>query len=225
MYMQCASMCVQCTRMAYCRSTLSTTMSKYSEEEWRLYAACAAGPVAEVRSQLQEGHVHVDQQISGEGAALHAAALWGQDEVVRALVQEFGANVNHVCGWLGSPLRGACWGDRRSTVETLVGLGADPNTQGSDGSSALHVASRLGHVGPLTVLLDTGRCRVDLRDIGGHTPLHLAAAEGRGEAVALLVGGGASVNVKNNQVGIILHRTYQLLHRRLTCISYLNQYL
>lgn len=81
-------------------------------------------------------------------------------------------------------------------VKLLVEAGVDINYQDENGETALHHASRLGHVDCVEVLIegsDTQRADVELTEKNyGWTPLFVAAVEGKEAVVDLLVENGES---------------------------------
>lgn len=77
----------------------------------------------------------------------------------------------------------------------------DPKT----GATALHVASAKGYTKVLGLLL-AGRADVDKQDNDGWTPLHAAAYWGQKEAITMLVGSLADMEIKNFSVSLISHK-------------------
>ena len=96
------------------------------------------------------------------------------------------------------PLLEAVTTGSRSEVEQLLRQGADPNTLGEQGQTALHVSSAMARFGVVKMLLDHG-ADPNLRDHKGMTPL-IAATGAIAESnaveatVSLLLDRGADPN-------------------------------
>ena len=76
-------------------------------------------------------------------------------------------------------------------VRTLLLAGANPNVaERATGSFPLHPAVKEGHVTTVAALIDGG-ADVNVVEVDGQTPLYIAAEEGSGEIVRLLVAAGA----------------------------------
>uniref|UniRef100_A0A8D9AKU2 Ankyrin repeat protein RF_0381 n=1 Tax=Cacopsylla melanoneura TaxID=428564 RepID=A0A8D9AKU2_9HEMI len=80
----------------------------------------------------------------------------------------------------------------------------DLDHQDTNGLTALHYATDLGHIEVVQFLINAG-CRVDVGEIENLTALHLAAARGRTELVQLLIRAGANVNRKTSDKSSPLH--------------------
>lgn len=74
------------------------------------------------------------------------------------------------------------------------------------GETALHAASRKGHVAIMTALMEAG-ANLEVKNVEGKTALHLAAQSQKIEAVKTLIAKGALVNVLDRQLRIPLHDT------------------
>jgi len=66
------------------------------------------------------------------------------------------------------------------------------------GNTALHHVASKGHIPCLTALLKSGRVQINIRNVNGYTPLHLAVTFKQKEAVALLIEAGADLETRNN---------------------------
>lgn len=97
-----------------------------------------------------------------------------------------------------TPLALACAEGRVELVRAIVEIGgARPSfsaqTRVLASSSPLHIASRYGHAGVATVLLELGAV-VDARDTFGFTPLCYAAGNGHLKTIEVLLGAGADAS-------------------------------
>ena len=88
--------------------------------------------------------------------------------------------------------------DSLEICQLLIDTGADVTCRDKEGNTAVHWASRAGHVGVLGLLL-VRNCPLDVQNNVGETALHWAmrAGERGAEAVKVLVENGARVNVFN----------------------------
>jgi hypothetical protein len=72
----------------------------------------------------------------------------------------------------------ACQSGHLSTVQTLVGRGAQVGVTDGLSQNALHVAAFAGHAEIVRVLLDTPGTDIEAEDANGHTALVLASLRG-----------------------------------------------
>jgi len=118
-------------------------------------------------------------------SAAHAAALHGELQALRALLQR-GARMD-------LPLAAAL--GRVEDARRLL-----PAATGEDRHLALSLAADFGHLEIVRLLLDAGENPNRYNPVGGHshtTPLHQAAAKGHEEVVRLLVKRGARTDLKD----------------------------
>ncbi len=112
---------------------------------------------------------------------LHAAAMGGHPETVRALVDcgaELGFDTDCGDGEDNTPVWWAARKGYTSTVEALV-LGGDAINRGNNyGQTALHAAVMDGHKETFCLLVQCGG-DVNAADKNGRTPLDAAAMRGR----------------------------------------------
>jgi len=118
-------------------------------------------------------------------SAIQAAALHGEIESVKALIRR-GARIDlPVAAALG----------RTEDARRLL-----PNASDEDRHLALSIASDLGHMEVVRLLLDAGEDPNRYNPVGGHshaTPLHQAAGAGHDVVVRLLVERGARLDLKD----------------------------
>lgn len=124
-------------------------------------------------------------------SAIHAAALHGEHEAVRALIAR-GARIDlPVTAALG----------RVEDARRLL-----PDADAESRHLALTLAADSGHVDIVRFLLDAGEDPNRYNPVGGHshtTPLHQAAGAGHADVVRLLVERGARLDMKD----ILWHAT------------------
>ena len=96
-------------------------------------------------------------------------------------------------------LKAARTGDTR-LVQAALDRGADANSAGENGATALHLAAAWGHETMAGLLIESG---ADVNAAGprDNTPLHFAAQEGHAGIVDLLLAAGADVTVRNSAGG------------------------
>ena len=161
--------------------------------------ATMSGDVPELLATLLDGGS--TEEASGYDTCLRVAIRRGRPDVVTALVRA-GADVN---GTLSrhdarSPLRFAVSNMQADCIAALL-ESADINVnagRGHAGGTVLHLACLNPEIGPcLRLLLAVPGIDVDARDSEGGTALHVAAAHGASEAVAMLLAAGASPNARN----------------------------
>ena len=91
-----------------------------------------------------------------------------------------------------SPVADAAMREDINTVRALLREGADVNAAQGDGMTALHWSALTDDVTTMEVLLYAGAVVEPMTRLGGYTPLHLAAMQGNGDAVARLLEAGSN---------------------------------
>lgn len=86
--------------------------------------------------------------------------------------------------------------NREAIARVLVELGADVNHRNRARRTALHEASMNGAMQMVRLCL-TYRARLDLQDVNGNTPLHLAAARSHMDVAEFLIRAGARPDTAN----------------------------
>jgi hypothetical protein len=134
----------------------------------RLRDAVKRGDVAGIAAALLAG-AHPN---AGEGTydwtPLQLAAASGHVAAIAALLAA-GAHVDGMfCDW--TPLMVAAYNNHTAAVDALVAAGADIHRDIHDGNTALHCASKWGHLRTARLLLEAG-ARTDLRNEEGNRPI------------------------------------------------------
>ncbi|XP_068167161.1 ankyrin repeat domain-containing protein 39 isoform X2 [Antennarius striatus] len=97
-------------------------------------------------------------------------------------------------------------------VTALVQKGTDPNLRDSSGYTALHYASRGGHLAVCVFLLESGAC-ASPQTPGGATPLHRSAYCGHLDVVRLLLRHGANPTFCDDDDASPLHKAAERGHQ------------
>jgi len=112
-------------------------------------------------------------------SGLHCASFFGIVEMVAALVEVEGCDINQTDCTGNTPLVWAASNGHEEVVEILLGKDdVDPEKQGTCGRTPLWSAAYYGHTGVLKTLLRRNDVNPDSPDINGRTPLWQAAAHG-----------------------------------------------
>ncbi|HEX4962150.1 MAG TPA: ankyrin repeat domain-containing protein [Thermoanaerobaculia bacterium] len=148
----------------------------------RLNDAAAAGDTKAVVSILAEG-ADVNSQVDGV-TALMAAALTGQAQTARALIQH-GADPNVVGPHRNTALMGAVGRNQIETATVLIRAGADVNAKDADGATVLMIAASNGFEDIVRLLVAAGAVR-ETTDSNGQTALKWAEQNGHASVVEIL---------------------------------------
>ena len=141
-----------------------------------------------------------------DGGPLYYASLCGLYSVAKHLAVNHPKHVNARGGQMVSPLGAALHGKHHEVAELLCEHGADICVRGNMERTLLHSASLDGLVDTARWLLNHGAV-VNVRDnIGGSTPLHLAAWNEHLEIVQMLLEHHSDVRAQNYRGEVALHR-------------------
>eukprot|EP00435_Cladocopium_sp_Y103_P076078 s2_g75.t1 len=97
-------------------------------------------------------------------------------------------------------------------AEAAVPIDLEADKDAAKNCEDIHQAAQKGNVGAVRHFLRVDPGSLERKDKDGWTPLHLAAAGGRVEVVALLLKSGASVEATTDSGGTALHRAALLGH-------------
>ena len=104
---------------------------------------------------------------------------------------------------------------REPLARVLLELGADVNHRNRLARSALHEAANAGSLTMVKLLL-TFRAAMDLKDLNGNTPLHLAAMRGNAETVEFLIRAGMRPDTLNREGKSAFAMAPEALQRKMT---------
>lgn len=144
----------------------------------QIYQDVADGDVAKVAAHLDaaDGRGDLRKALEERGSSrgrslLHVAAMTGQIEVLRMLVEDYGANIG-IRSLLGrdTPLHLAAQNGHRYACFVLIQYGASADLPNKFGATPLHYATKLSII---RLLLRHG-ARVTEEDHAGRTPLACA---------------------------------------------------
>lgn len=163
----------------------------------RLADAAQQRDVDAVRQLLRQRATPVDAPQADGATALHWAAHWGDESLVRMLLQA-GANANARNDHGVPPISLAASRGHVAVVEQLLSARANPNTTVRRGETPLMAAARAGSLESVKALIARG-ADVNAREgWNGQTALMWAAAEGHAEVLGLLLDRGADWRAQSN---------------------------
>ena len=163
------------------------------EEKEKYLKAARRGQLEKMLTHLDNGADILSKMENGD-SALHLAAKWGHDEIVKELLDR-GLDVNLRGLSDATPLLLAAFHGQESTFNILLSASADVTCRNKFGVNALHYAAGGGQDTIVEKLLDRG-LDIDTRGEGGETPLMLAAEQAHSATVKLLVDRGAKLHLK-----------------------------
>jgi ankyrin repeat protein len=205
--------CIMGIAITICGSILYVlTSGGYSQDD-AFVDDIVRGNVEEVRESVTQNPDLLNQRWKGGLTALHYASSHGQPEVAEALINA-GADLEALCKHHWTPVTAAVDRRRHRVLKILLDAGADPEASylhraariddvaaakllvshgvdvdaphpGMQSATALHIASRKGHMGMVEFLIDNG-ANLHAETTQGETPLSMAEARGHGEVVAIL---------------------------------------
>jgi len=124
-------------------------------------------------------------------SGLHCASFFGIVEVVTALIEVGGSNIDGEGLWGMTPLSCAARDGHEEVVKILLQRGeVDPDKANDEAHTPLSFAAGNGHEGVVKILLGREEVNPNKPDNGGRTPLFFAAQNGREGVVKILLGRG-----------------------------------
>ena len=173
-----------------------TIRYRQSRDSRSLLEIAAAKGYADIVRRLLEGGAPVDMRAPYQETALHGAALYGQLDVVRVLL-EWGADVN--AQDKQTALHAAAIHGDEEVVRILLQAGASPDALTSASrETPLYFAAANGHENVVSLLLETG-VSVDFPERFSRNPMHAAVRARDSEIVRQLLEAGAAANLTDNK--------------------------
>ncbi len=162
-----------------------------AERSASIAEAAMRGDVQAVRAMLRQGaNVNASQ---GDGmTALHWAAIRSDSALAQLLLQAHANPKATTRIGAFTPLHIAAQNASGGVVRALLRANANARAQTDDGVTVLHLAAMGGDTTIILLLLKTGADVNAAEPAWGQTPLMLAAARGRADAVRTLLAHGAA---------------------------------
>jgi len=176
-----------------------------------LHYVASAGDVKMCELFLEEGSAINTPDKNGNTALLWAV-MKGHFIIVTSLIEKYHANLN-IQNFSGeSALTLATINNDFAMVAFLLENGASPNTCNLRRETALHIASALGYVKILEILIKYSAW-LEVEDEVGETPLHFAVREGQIESIECLLSYGANPGHLNEDDESPLQLAHDLAER------------
>lgn len=128
-----------------------------------------------------------DNECNSNGeTAVYKAARNGHIDVVKALIESYGAKVNINRNDGRSPLMAAVENGDDEVIKTLLSYGAKYDQVANDGSSALVVAATVDNLSAIQLLLNYG-ANINFRTIDDDTALSICTKRGNVDIAMVLL--------------------------------------
>ncbi|MCJ1378529.1 hypothetical protein MMC17_001628 [Xylographa soralifera] len=168
-----------------------------------LFLGCTIGLVSILEGMRGRTGVAWHLQNKVGQSALHLAAAYGHDGIVKMLLEEgVGVTLKDLQG--RTALHWAALRGHGTAVRLLLDHGAAIAAMTHEGSTALHFAATFGHETVVHILLEKG-AGVTAKSQDKRTALHQAARHGHKKVMLLLLNSGASAMAKDKDGSTALH--------------------
>ncbi len=166
----------------------------------RLAEVVHSGDAAAAMELLKKGTSGNAAEADGT-TALHWAVQFDDVRLAQSLLNS-GAKVRASNRYGVTPLEIAAINGSAPMVELLLKAGADPNASSGEGQTVIMAAARTGKPAPLKLLLKAGADPNAAERQFGETALMWAAGHDNGEAVRVLIAGGAKPDTRSTEINL-----------------------
>lgn len=119
-----------------------------------IHCAASAGNINILRTLLTRG-LEVDSTLIPDGwTALFHAAKAGHEDVLRLLINDYGADANRRANKGTIAIHTAAYHNHEKCIEVFIDAGVDVNIRGRAGRTALHWAAQEGSIEAVRILLE-----------------------------------------------------------------------
>ena len=169
--------------------------ARLSHGKTPIMLAAKLGDADTVRMLVDAG-ADVNARTDNGGTPLMFAAISGHEEPVGILIGA-GADVNAVAHFDWTPMMVAAAKGHATVIRLLAAHGADPNHPDVYGWTPIMRAANGGKRRAVAALLESPGVDLAAREERGATVLHIAAEQGFGEIVAMLLRAGADREIRD----------------------------
>ncbi len=165
---------------------------------------------------IQYGHIRIAKNLmsymgnkvhtgdKNKTTPLHLASQYGRGILASDLL-ELRASVDKRNEFGFTSLHFASVGGHEDVAELLMSSGANLNATTKIGTTPIFLAARDGRDNIVKLLISNDSVKIESKDANSMTPLLIAASNGHGETVSLLLKGGADIKAKNKLGMSVLH--------------------
>ena len=137
-------------------ATIQPKEAQYDTLALPVHQAASAGNIHILRTLLEAG-LEADSVLIADGwTALFHAGKAGHEEVLRVLINDYGADVNRRANKGTVAIHTAAYHNHDQCIEVLLDAGLDVNVRDRAGRTSLHWAAQEGSIDAVRVLLERG---------------------------------------------------------------------